>query len=460
MKRPPGDSLAELLAWEGPLEVERFLQQYEQDGDRNGRLILQAMLESWEFWGRRSQQFPPGDWSVWLIKTGRGWGKNQTGSEWVHHKAYTMPGSHGFLAARTSADVRDTVVQGVSGILASQKSWLPCEYVSSKRMVRWANGTTAHLYSSEEPDQARGPNHHWGLADEWATWKATRGKNGGTCWQNLGLGCRLPYQGKPPQIVVTTTPRPTKEMRELLKRPGIVVTSGHQKENAAHLSREYLEEMEREYGDTRMGRQERAGELIDNVEGAILTADMIDEMRLDAAPRTIDRVVIGVDPSGGADEQGVIGAGRVDHCKCGMGGPLPHFVVLADASGRYSPEGWGTAAVNLYHSLSADRILGERNYGGDLVESNVRNIDSGVSYRDVVASRGKSVRAEPCLALYERKRVHHVGAFAQLEDELCRFVPGRYAGEGSPNRADAAVWCLTHLSPRWRRAIPRIRLLG
>lgn len=414
--------------------------------------VLNAALCSWELWGRPEQQEPEVPYTVWVLKAGRGWGKNRTASEWVHRRAWKQPGSHGALVARAAADVRDTVVSGVSGILATQKPWNRCEYFSSTRQIRWENGTVAHTYSSEEPDQLRGPNHHWALADEFATWTRKMAADGGTAWDNLRLGLRLRLGGLGPQMVVATTPRPTKEMKALLREPGVTVTNGRQLDNAKNLAPEYLEQMKAKYAGTRLGRQELEGELLEDVEGSIVTLAMIDDMRMQRAPGDLTRVVIGVDPSGGAEEQGIVAAGRLDACPCGMGGPLPHFWVCQDASGHHTPEGWASTTVRLYHGLKADRVLGERNYGGDLVESNVRQADPEVSYEDVVASRGKAIRAEPVLALYEQLRVHHVGdELKQLEDELRNFTPEGYMGGGSPNRADALVWALTHLSPRYRK---------
>lgn len=445
---PPGDSLAELLAWHGPGAVDEWLAELEA---LEGPQVVWAALCHWQFWGRSAQQFPAGDWLVWLMMAGRGWGKNRTASEWVHHKAWALPGSHGALVARTASDVRDTVALGVSGIVATAKPWNPCEFITSRRLLVWRNGTTAHTYSSEEPDQLRGPNHHWGLADEWATWLKKRAADGGTAWEHLRLGCRLAFRGQAPQLGVATTPRPTREMKALLKEPGVTITRGRTRDNSAHLDASYLDSMEAKHGGTRLGRQELEGELLEDVEDAVVSLDMIDEMRLEAAPANLHPCVVAVDPSGGTNEQGIVAAARADKCACGMGGPLPHFLVLADKSGRYKPEGWGSAACSLLEALDGDRIIGERNYGGDMVESTLRQCDPDVAYRDVSASRGKAVRAQPTLALYEQRRVHHVGSMPRLEDEICRFTSERYEGTESPNRADALVWALADLSPRTRR---------
>lgn len=453
-------SPAEWLARFGKDGVATFLDEMEA---AHGPEAKWATVSLWRFWARPEQLPPPGKWPVWVLQAGRGWGKNRTGSEWVQVKAERLKGSRGALVARTAADVGGTVVRGVSGIMATMKPWNPCTYVPTNREVRWMNGTLATTYSSEEPDLLRGPNHHWGLADEFATWKATKAADGGTAWDHLRLGCRLEMDGEVPQIAVTTTPRPTKAMKDLLAEKRVVVTRGHQRDNASNLSADYVQLMEDKYGGTRMGRQELAGELLTDVEGAIVTLDMIDAMRLDYLDPTwtLSRVGIGVDPSGGASEVGIVAAGLLPDCGCKIpgAGVLPHFAVLADRSGLYTPEGWGRATESLYHTVSADRVFGERNYGGDMVESTLRNVDANIPYEDVVASRGKAVRAEPVLALYEQFRVHHVGAcdrhgnfpLAKYEDEMTRFIPGEWIGDGSPNRADAGVWVLTNLSGRKAR---------
>lgn len=453
-------SPVEWLARFGRDGVRQFLDEVE---DAHGPECAWALVSLWQLWARPEQLPPSSAWPVWVLQAGRGWGKNRTASEWVHAKATSLKGSHGALVARTAADVNGTVVRGISGIINTQKPWNPCVFVPTNREVKWHNGTVAHTYSSEEPDLLRGPNHHWAQADEFATWKAVKAADGGTAWDMLRLGCRLEMDGVAPQICVSTTPRPTIAMRALLAEKRVVITRGHQRDNASHLAADYIQLMQDKYGGTRMGRQELAGELLSDVDGAIVTLDMIDEMRLDALEPTwtLSRVGVGVDPSGGVAEQGIVAAGLLPDCGCKLqgAGVLPHFAVLKDVSGIYTPDGWGKAACGLYDSVTADRIFGERNFGGDMVEATIRNVDQSIPYEDVIASRGKAVRAEPVLALYEQRRVHHIGApdrhsiypLAKLEDEITRFVPGEWMGDGSPNRADALVWVLTHLAGRKAR---------
>lgn len=444
----PGPSLAERVARSPLLRAQLSTGFTESD--------YAALENSWRFWGRPAQQVPEGRWALWLLLMGRGAGKTRTLSEFAHWRAWNSPGSHGALCSRTIADTRDTIVLGNgSGLIATAKPWNPCEYVKSDRIVRWANGTTAHLYSSEEPDQLRGPNHHWGIGDEVAAWKAKLAADGMSALDHLRLSTRLGFSHLNPQLALGTTPRRTDIMRALLREAltaqGACLSRGTMRDNAPNLSPDFVRQVEARYRGTRLARQELAGELVDAVEGAILSLELIDAARMDAMPPdgTLDRVVVGVDPSGGGDEQGIVAVGRAPKCPCGSGAPQPHGWVLRDVTDNRTPDGWGHAVVSLHEELRADRVVGERNYGGDMVEHVVRTAAGRRPLRfvNVTASRGKHVRAEPVLALYEQRRVHHLGFMPELEEELCAFTPDAYAGDGSPNRADAAVWALTELFP-------------
>lgn len=443
----PGASLAEDLA-RVPGRLRTFLAGL---SDREAA----ALSHDWRFWGRPGQQPPPGSWALWLLLTGRGWGKNRAMSEFAHFKAEQLPGSHGALVARTVPDVRDTVVMGISGVLATAKPWNPVRYVSSARRLEWRNGTTAHAYTSEEPDQLRGPNHHWGIGDEVATWLQTKAADGGTALDHLRLSTRLEQAGVPPQLALGSTPRRTAIVKDLvsaaLSEGAQVLTRGHMYENRANLARGFVAEIERRYKGTRLERQEIRGELLADVEGALLQLEQIDRHRR-AAPEALARVLVGVDPSGGSGEQGIVAAGLDPACACGNGAPLPHAYVLADRSLRGSPERWGRRVVETWREWRADQAIAERNYGGDMVASTVRVADRTVPVKVVTATRGKHVRAAPVLALYEQGRIHHAGVFEVLEDQLCAFTDTGWEGSGkSPDRGDAAIWALTELLVKERR---------
>jgi predicted phage terminase large subunit-like protein len=345
-------------------------------------------------------------------------------------KAQAMPGSHGALVAPTAADARDVMVRA---LLACTPQREGLQYEPSKRALTWGNGSTATVYSAEEPDRLRGPQHHWGWCDEIAAWPYSV-----ETWDMLSLTLRL---GEVPQVAVSTTPRPIAIIRRLMSDEGTVVTRGSTYDNARNLSPSFLASIKAKYEGTRLGRQELFAEVIDDVPGALWTRARIDDLRVRHAPDLV-RVVVAVDPSGGSgednDAQGIVVAGL------GVDG---HAYVLADRTCRLSPDGWGRRVVDAYLQHRADRIVYEQNFGGAMIEHVIqtvaRSLNVRVATRAVVASRGKVVRAEPVAALYEQGRVHHVGAFDALEDEQCAFAPG--ALTHSPNRVDALVWALTEL---------------
>lgn len=386
---------------------------------------------------RPDQLPPPGDWQNWLILAGRGWGKTRTGAEWI--RAEVMSGRAGRIAliGETAADVRDVMVEGPSGILKISKPWggeKPI-YEPSKRRLTWPNGAVATLFNATEPDQLRGPAFDLAWSDELAKWSYAQ-----ETWDQLQFGLR---EGSRPRQLITTTPRPIPLVRALMKDPSTVVTRGRTLDNAANLAPPFLKTVVDRYGGTRLGRQELDAEILDDVPGALWTRAMLDANRIsDSEKPNLQRVVVAVDPSGsggdedGADDIGIVVAGR------GINGLA---YVLADYTCSLSPEGWGRRAVEAYRRYSADRIVAERNFGGAMVEHVIRVADRTVSYKEVTASRGKVVRAEPIAALYEQGRVKHVGALPQLEDQQCAFTGTGYVGEGSPDRADALVWAITEL---------------
>jgi predicted phage terminase large subunit-like protein len=339
------------------------------------------------------------------------------------------------LIAPTAADVRDVMIEGPSGILQTAPSWFRPEYSPSKRQVQWPNGCIATCFSSEEPDRLRGPQHHVGILDEFAAMQNTQ-----HVWDMFSFGLRL---GTHPRFLITTTPRPIKILKEIMARDDVVVTRGSTFDNADNLAKPFLEAIKRRYEGTRLGRQEMYAELLADTPGALWQQDWLDRDRVKGLPWDgLERVVIAIDPattSGeNADETGIIAAG-ID-----AGGSA---YVLEDCSGRYQPHEWAAKAIELYRRHHADRIIAERNNGGDLVEAIIRSVDPNVSFKSVHASRGKVTRAEPISALYEQGRVHHVGSFQQLEDQLCSFTSdfNRSTAGYSPDRLDAMVWALTEL---------------
>jgi len=389
----------------------------------------EEILYDWSLWARPQQRMPEADWQTWLILAGRGWGKTRVGAEAVRHKVETGQASRVALVAATSADARDVMVEGESGILAISPPWNMPKYEPSKRRLTWPNGAIATTYSADEPNRLRGPQHDFAWADELAAWRFDR-----DAWDNLMFGLRL---GNDPRSVVTTTPRPTPLIRELVKEPGTLLTRGSTYDNRANLAPAFFRRIIGKYEGTRLGRQELNAEILDDVVGALWTLKVIEEHRVTTAPE-LTRIVVAIDPAVSkgdeSNETGIIVAGIAGN---------EHAYILEDLSIRGSPNEWAQAAVTAYRRYQADRIVAEVNQGGDMVESIIRGIDRNIPYEGVRATRGKAIRAEPVSALYERGRVHHVGVHAQLEDQMTNWTPA--SGEASPDRLDALVWAATSL---------------
>ncbi len=389
---------------------------------------LAALKHDWRFWGRPDQITPPGNWRTWLILAGRGWGKTRTGAEWVREQIESGRCGRLALVAPTAADVRDVMVEGESGILAICPDGKRPEYKPSIRRLEWPNGAMATLYSAEEPDRLRGPQHDGAWCDELAAWFYPE------AWDMLQMGMRL---GNDPRAIVTTTPRPTAIVKRLLADPTTHATRGSTFDNRANLAPAFMDAIIARYQGTRLGRQELYAELLEDVEGALWSRELLDRLRVQSAPE-LKRVVVAIDPAvtneADSDETGIVVAGL------GMDG---HGYILDDLSGRHSPLEWAQRAINAYRTQRADRIVAEVNNGGQLVEVNLRTVDRNVAYKGVHAAKGKRTRAEPIAALYEQGKVHHVGEFARLEDQLCTWNP--LDGDKSPDRLDALVWALSEV---------------
>lgn len=388
----------------------------------------EAARYDWCAHARPEQLPPPGAWRVWLLLAGRGFGKTRTGAEWVREVARATPTARIALVAATASDVRDVIVEGESGLLAISPPHERPMYEPSKRRLTWPNGALATTYSADEPDRLRGPQHSHAWTDELAAWRFP------DAWDQLMLGLRL---GADPRVVVTTTPRPTALVRQLVAAPTTHTTRGSTYDNRANLAPAFIEQIVAKYEGTRLGRQELEAEILDDAPGALWKRPMIDDARIAHAPDLV-RVVVAVDPAVSAratsDETGVVVAG-VDRAG--------HGYILEDLSGRYSPAEWAALVVDAYARHRADRIVAEANQGGALVEANIRTASPNVAVELVHATRGKAVRAEPVAALYEQRRVHHVGVLAALEDQLTGWDPT--TAERSPDRLDALVWALTSL---------------
>jgi predicted phage terminase large subunit-like protein len=375
-------------------------------------------------WHPRPEQVPPpGDWCVWLIMAGRGWGKTRTGAEWTIASARDFPLTN--IIGATVDDARDIMIEGESGILACAPPDFRPRYLSQKRQLQWPNGAKSLVFTADEPERLRGKQHMRLWMDEAAAWRRPE------AYDQAMLGLRL---GRDPRAVVTTTPKPVRLIRELRAAPTTHITRGSSYENRANLAPAFFEQIIVKYEGTRLGRQELLGEYLDDVPGALWTRAMFDART--PAP-DLRRVVVAVDPAVTAteesDETGIVVAGL------GVDG---RGYVLADRSCRLGPDGWARRAWAAFDEFGADRIIYESNQGGDLVRHTLQTVRNNGSVHGVHASRGKRTRAEPVAALYEQGRVTHTTALDELEDQLCGWTPE--SGD-SPDRMDALVWALTSL---------------
>lgn len=361
---------------------------------------------------------------LWLA--GRGFGKTRAlieGLRFLIKLGYRRIA----LVGRTAADVRDVLVEGQSGVMNVFPEDERPVYNPSKRRLTFPNGAVATTYSADKPDQLRGPEHDAAIADELAAWRYAE------AFDNLMMGLRL---GTYPLCLAGTTPRPTKLIKELVADPSVLTVTGSTFANAANLAPSFLSRMTRKYGGTRLGAQELDGKILDDTTGALWTRARIELHRVRKTP-PLARVVVAIDPAStsgeDSDETGIVVAGiGVD----GAG------YVLEDLTLQGTPTEWANQAVAAYYKYKADRIIGEANNGGDMIEAVIRAVDKDVSYKKVHASRGKQTRAEPVSALYEQGRVHHLGMFAELEDQMCTWLP---TDIDSPDRMDALVWAITEL---------------
>lgn len=406
--------------------------------------LAARLLHDWEMWAR-PDQMPPAlapdgrPWTTWLVLGGRGAGKTRAGAEWVRGLALGRPPfaerpvGRIALVAETMADVREVMVEGVSGLRAVHPPGERPRWEAARRRLVWPNGAVAHGFSAEDPESLRGPQFEAAWCDELAKWRRDE-----ATFDMLQFGLRL---GDRPRQMVTTTPRPTALLKRLMADPRTALSRAKTAANARNLAPGFLDAVLSRYGGTRLGRQELDGEIIEDRPGALWTRAALEAIRTPAAP-PLARVVVAVDPPAssraGADACGLVCAGL-------DASGLVH--VLEDASARgLSPAQWAARAVALYRRFEADRIVAEVNQGGEMVRAVLAEVDPDVPVQMVRATRGKFLRAEPVAALYEQGRVRHAGSFPELEDEMCDFAPTGLSSGRSPDRLDALVWAVTALT--------------
>jgi phage terminase large subunit-like protein len=395
---------------------------------------------SWEPAAREEQYPPRGDWLTWLFLGGRGAGKTRAGAEFVRDLARDRTGPIA-LVGETYADVREVMIEGVSGVLrighgGDRPVWTP-----SRRRLEWPSGIVAQAFSSEDPEALRGPQFAGAWSDELGKWRHAE-----ETWDMLQFGLRL---GERPRQMVTTTPRPTALLKRLIADPGTRVTHASTAMNANNLAAGFLARVVGRYQGTLLGRQELEGLLIEERRDALFRRAAIEACRVEAPPPLV-RIVVAVDPPATARSGtcGIVAAGVADN---GVG-----FVIADRTVREVQPTAWAERAIGAYRLLDADALVAEVNQGGDMVEAVLREVDPGVPVTKVRATRGKWLRAEPVAALYEQGRIRHAGTFPELEDEMCDFSPGGLSSGGSPDRLDALVWAITALMLTPEGA-PRVR---
>jgi len=393
---------------------------------------IAAAQVRWEHQLARPNQLPPdGDWVIWMIRAGRGFGKTRIGAETLAKWAIRNPNTRWAVIAPTFGDARDTCVEGESGLLNIVHRYGMLKprngWNRSTGEMRLINGSRIKCFSGDEPDRLRGPQHHGAWVDELAAFKYP------DAFDQLQFGLRL---GEHPRTIITTTPRPKPFIRALLNRRdgSLVVTNGSTFDNADNLAPSALAELMARYDGTRLGRQELYGELLEDVEGALWTLQLIEQNRLPEVPQLV-RTVVAVDPSvtDTGDETGIIVAGRDSK---------QHGYVIADYSVRGTPDRWARRVIDAYDEHQADSIVVEVNQGGQMISQVLRTIRPNLPIREVRATKGKQVRAEPISALYEQGRIHHIGVFEELEEQLTTWTPD---APKSPDRLDALVWAFTEL---------------
>ncbi|WP_235974726.1 DNA-packaging protein [Stappia albiluteola] len=412
---------------------------------------LAFLKTDWPIWAHDHQLPPGGDWRVWMLVGGRGAGKTRAGAEWVRALAEgagwatAEPAGRIALVGETLADVREVMVEGISGILSVHGRINRPEWQPSRRRLEWPNGAVAMAFSSEDPEALRGPQFDAAWCDELAKWRYAE-----DCFDMLQFALRL---GERPRQLVTTTPRPVPLVKRLLGDPETAVTRAATSANAANLAPDFLKAMRKAYAGTRLGRQELEGELIDDRPDALWQRGAIERMRVACAP-DLQRIVVAVDPPASSGK-------RSDACGivvAGLAADGTAYVLADESVTQARPADWGAAAIAAYRRFEADGLVAEVNQGGEMVSAIIGGIDAGVPVKAIRATRGKWLRAEPVALLYEQGRVRHVGTLPELEDEMADFGRKGLSSGRSPDRLDALVHGLSELMLA-TGAKPRLRQL-
>jgi phage terminase large subunit-like protein len=440
---------ADYLRKESPGYLRKYLSQL-------SKKHLEELIHDWSFWARPEQMEPthlrPSHWDTWLALAGRGWGKTRAGAEWVRHRIKSGD-KIVHCVAPTKGDVRKVMVEGDSGLLKvcweGDKTYKGIElglpvWSPTNSTLTWANGAKAVFFSAEDPERLRGPQCHSAWCDEVCAWR-----NAQSTWDMLQFGLRL---GTSPKVFITTTPKPTKLLRTIVDHTRTVITTGSTYDNQDNLAKVFITNIRDQYEGTRLGRQELYAEVLDEASGALWTREILEACEVDKKDvPELKRIIISIDPATTANEEsddtGIIVAG-VD-----VNG---HAYVLEDYTDKYSPSEWAAKAVSLYYEHEADRVVAEKNQGGEMVRHTLQTADETLPITLVHASRGKFARAEPVSALYEQGKVKHVKGLNDLEDQMVQWDP--LGSIGSPDRLDATVWAITDLILKGR-ALPTLNMI-
>lgn len=405
--------------------------------------FLDELKYNWRNWARPNQLPPPEDWDIWLLLAGRGFGKTRTGAEYIKERLLAEPGIRVGVIGQTIGAARDICLEGESGLLAVINPELVAKWNRSLGQLRLKNGSQVSTFSGGDPEKLRGFQSHYLWMDELCAFDAPA-----ATYDMALMGMRL---GRNPRMVITTTPKPTPLIIELVNRSRtepdrVRITTGSTFDNAANLAASTLNSLRARYEGTTMGRQELYAELILEEPGALWKRAKIDADRLlpidhpesNVKLSDMAEIVVGVDPNMSqtterATECGIIVAGRG---RDGRG-----YLIHDGSMLRPSPDAWATKVVALYHQYQANQVVAEVNQGYDLVTHTIHTVDPGVPVKKVYSVRGKSLRAEPIAAYAEQGRIHHLGTFDVLEDQMVQWVPGN----PSPDRLDAYVHAFTKL---------------
>ena len=429
---------------------------------------LESILSEWDLaanlispdrkgekWSPLPHQIPPDPpWRGWILMGGRGAGKTATCAKYVHDHVHgppclsEVPGGHWIsIVAPTLGDAVTSCVMGPSGLRAHEPGVRVVNRPGGISAI-WPNGTEAKLFGASSPEDVErfraGGNRCLAWMEEFAAMRYLD-----AVYEQMRYGLRV---GPRPHWVGSSTPRSRKIVKQMLKDPNLRVTHGKTNENP-HLNEDVKNELYGDYAGTRMGRQELEGELLEDVEGALWKGETIEAYRLkhDDVPEDYDRIIVAIDPAAkseeGSDETGIIVAAMVRHWdRLGILYPeRSHAFILHDGSGKYAPSAWAKRAIALLNRYKGDMIIAEINNGGEMVKHVVHSIDDTVPYKAVTATRGKTKRAEPVSSLYIEGRVHHVGMFEKLEDQMTQWDPMDEDPSWSPDRMDAMVWAITEL---------------